>query len=120
MFVAANSNKLVGIALISHASSPAPPSQVLDTPSPDHVGIILASSPGLRGGGERRPGIDCMRMRQRPSDFEGFAYARILSDICTVNYSYSNLICPLYADRRYTSQRLQSSPAYKTSLAKEE
>ena len=27
------------------------------------VGAVLASSPGLRGGGERRPGIDCMRMR---------------------------------------------------------
>ena len=28
------------------------------------VAAILASSPGLRGGGERRPGIDYMRMRQ--------------------------------------------------------
>ena len=27
------------------------------------VGSVLASSPGLRGGGGRRPGIDCMRMR---------------------------------------------------------
>ena len=66
----------------------------------------LASSPGLRGGGageREKAWYDCMRMRQRPPDFGGLVYARILSDICTVNYSYSNLICPLYADRQYTS-----------------